>query len=262
MKQKIYQVDAFSQEPFKGNPAAVCVLEQWLSEEKMQLIAMENNLSETAFVVPMGDEYEIRWFTPLVEVDLCGHATLASAHVLFEYYNHKGKEILFQSRKKGALTVVKDKKLGLVLDFPAQQIVPIQPHDSISKAIGATPKKTIKGETDFMLVFENQAQVAALKPNFEELAKTKARGIIVTAPGKEVDFVSRFFGPACGVNEDPVTGSAHTILAPFWAETLGKKKLNALQISKRGGALHCEVKEDRVLISGHAVTYMEGEINL
>jgi PhzF family phenazine biosynthesis protein len=262
MKQKIYQIDAFSQDTFKGNPAAVCVLEQWLSEEKMQAIAMENNLSETAFVVPMGDEYEIRWFTPLVEVDLCGHATLASAHVLFEYYNHKGKEIVFQSRNKGTLKVVKEKKLGLVLNFPAQQIVPIQGQESINNALGATPVKTIKGETDFMLVFENETQIKSIRPNFTELAKTKARGIIVTAPGSEVDFVSRFFGPACGVNEDPVTGSAHTILAPFWAETLGKKKLKAQQISKRGGALHCEIKEDRVLIAGHAVTYMEGEINL
>lgn len=262
MKQKIYQIDAFTKQTFKGNPAAVCVLENWLSEEKMQTIAMENNLSETAFVLPMGDEYEIRWFTPEMEVDLCGHATLASAHVLYNFYNHKKNEIVFQSRKKGTLRVVKDKKLGLVLDFPAQQIVPIQQQDSVSKAIGAIPVKTIKGETDFMLVFENQAQIAALKPNFGELAKTKARGIIVTAPGDEVDFVSRFFGPACGVNEDPVTGSAHTILAPFWSETLGKKKLNARQISKRGGDLYCEIKNDRVLIAGHAVTYMEGEINL
>jgi len=262
MKQKIFQIDAFAAEVFKGNPAAVCVLEKWIGEDKMQAIAMENNLSETAFVVPMGDEYEIRWFTPEVEVDLCGHATLASAHVLFNEYNYKKKEIVFQSRKKGTLTVIKDKKLGLVLNFPVQQIVPIQAQDNINRALGHYPLKTIKGETDFMLVYENQAQIAALKPNFNELAKTKARGIIVTAPGDTVDFVSRFFGPACGIDEDPVTGSAHTILAPFWAETLGKKKLTAQQLSKRGGSLYCELKDDRVLIAGNAITYMEGEITI
>lgn len=262
MKQKIYQIDAFSQEIFKGNPAAVCVMEQWLPDEKMQAIAMENNLSETAFVVPFGEEYEIRWFTPIVEVDLCGHATLASAHVLFNYYNHKKNKIVFQSRNKGTLTVVKDKKLGLVLNFPAQQIVPIQEQESINNALGATPIKTIKGETDFVLVFENESQIKAISPNFGELSKTKARGIIVTAPGDQVDFVSRFFGPACGVNEDPVTGSAHTILTPYWSETLGKNKLHAHQLSKRGGDLFCELKEDRVLIAGNAVAYMEGEINI
>jgi len=174
----------------------------------------------------------------------------------------KKKEIVFQSRKKGTLTVIKDKKLGLVLNFPVQQIVPIQAQDNINRALGHHPLKTIKGETDFMLVYENQAQIAALKPNFNELAKTKARGIIVTAPGDTVDFVSRFFGPACGIDEDPVTGSAHTILAPFWAETLGKKKLTAQQLSKRGGSLYCELKDDRVLIAGNAITYMEGEITI
>ncbi len=262
MKQKIYQVDAFCSETFKGNPAAVCVMEQWLPKNIMQSIASENNLSETAFVVPIGDEYEIRWFTPAVEVALCGHATLASAYVLFTYYKHKGKEIVFQTREKGNLIVKKHKKWGFELDFPAQSVVPIQNHEELSLAIGGKPIKTIKGETDFMLVYETEDEIAALSPNFSALKNTKARGIIVTAKGNEVDFVSRFFAPGSGIDEDPVTGSAHTILTPYWANELGKTSLSAKQISARGGSLHCEIKGDRVRISGNAVPYLEGEITI
>lgn len=260
MKQKIYQVDAFCSESFKGNPAAVCVMDQWLPDELMQSIAAENNLSETAFVVPIGEEYQIRWFTPAVEVALCGHATLASAFVLFTYYKHKGKEIVFQTREKGSLKVKKHKKWGYELDFPVQMLVPIQNHDEISKAVGGNPIKTIKGETDFMLVYESEEEIAKLTPNFSALAKTKARGIIATARGKEVDFVSRFFAPGSGIDEDPVTGSAHTILTPYWSKELGKLSLSAKQISKREGALQCELKGERVLIAGNAVAYLEGEI--
>ncbi len=261
MKIKIYQIDAFSDQVFRGNPAAVCILEEWIEESTMQLIAAENNLAETAFVVPSENNYAIRWFTPQVEVDLCGHATLAAAHVLFKYYNFKPSRITFETRKSGLLKVSRNGK-KLVLDFPADSFKKVKTPDVILKALGTKPIETYKGKTDYLLIFDSQSAVEALTPNFEKLAKAGGRGVIVSARGDEVDFVSRFFGPQVGINEDSVTGSAHTTLTPYWANKLNKTVLTALQISARRGELECEWNGDRVKISGSAVTYLIGEIDI
>jgi len=261
MKIKIYQIDAFSDQVFRGNPAAVCILDNWLDESTMQLIAAENNLAETAFVVPKGRNYAIRWFTPKSEVDLCGHATLASAHVLFNYYNYKFHSIKFESMASGELLVTKDGQ-KLVLDFPADQIEKVAPPDSLLKAIGGKPIETYRGKTDFLLIFDSQSTIELLKPDFKQLSKVNTRGIIVSARGEKFDFVSRFFAPQVGIDEDPVTGSAHTTLTPYWANKLNKTKLTAQQLSKRKGELVCVWDGDRVKISGSAVTYMIGEIEI
>jgi PhzF family phenazine biosynthesis protein len=261
IKQKMYQVDAFTDVLFGGNPAAVCVLDDWFEEKVMQKIAAENNLSETSFVVKKDDHYEIRWFTPVAEVALCGHATLASAHVLFEYYNHPTNTIYLDSKYSGELSVTKNRDL-LTLDFPKDVFNEINPPESIVKAFDKAPTNVYKGKTDYMLLYEDQKDIEQSTPNFHLLKESKARGIIITSKGKNVDFVSRFFAPGCGVDEDPVTGSAHTTLTPFWSERLGKQKLSAEQISSRGGKLICELQEDRVRISGKAVTYLIGEIFL
>ena len=261
MKIKIYQIDAFSDQVFRGNPAAICILDGWIDESTMQLIAAENNLAETAFVVPLGKNYAIRWFTPKAEVDLCGHATLAAAHVLFNYYNYKSHTIRFESLASGELLVTKDGK-KLVLDFPADQIEKVAPPDSLIKAIGGKPIETYIGKTDYMLIFNSQKAVELLKPDFKRLAKVNARGIIVSARGEQVDFVSRFFAPQVGIDEDPVTGSAHTTLTPYWANKLNKTTLTAQQLSKRKGNLVCVWDGDRVKISGSAVTFMIGEIEI
>jgi len=259
MGHKIYQVDAFTPTLFGGNPAAVCILKEWLSDETMQQIASENRLSETAFTVKENGKYTIRWFTPDREVKLCGHATLATAHVLFEHLDYAGGIIEFNSLHSGALRVEKNDE-GLVLDFPADTIEEIRiPYDVI-KTLHASPVKAYKGKTDFMFVFAGRSEIEQMKPDFKLLAEMGGRGVIVTAPGVEVDFVSRFFAPQTGINEDPVTGSAHTTLTPYWAEVLGKKKLVARQVSARGGELVCEDLGDRVKIAGKAVTYMVGEI--
>lgn len=226
----------------------------------MQNIAMENNLAETAFVVRAGSEYEIRWFTPELEVDLCGHATLASAFVLFEYSDVPSNKIEFLSPRSGPLSVEKKEDGMLILDFPADEMRPIEPYDELNTAIGKEPLESWKGKTDYMLIFGSQAEIASLEPDFLLLNTVEARGVIVTAPGDEVDFVSRFFAPKAGVNEDPVTGSAHTSLTPYWAHKLGKNSLTARQISKRGGNLICENKENRVKIGGYATLYLVGEI--
>lgn len=260
MRQKIYQVDAFAQKVFEGNPAAVCILESWPEESWMQNIAMENNLAETAYVVPSGSVYEIRWFTPELEVDLCGHATLASAFVLFEYGDIQTDKIDFLSPRSGPLSVEKKEDGMLVLDFPADQMKPIEPYVELNKAIGKEPLESWKGKTDYMLIYKNQAEITSLEPDFLMLNKVEARGVIVTAPGDEVDFVSRFFAPKAGVNEDPVTGSAHTSLTPYWAQKMGKSSLTARQISRRGGNLVCENIEGRVKIGGYAALYLIGEI--
>jgi PhzF family phenazine biosynthesis protein len=258
-KIKMYQVDAFTDEVFTGNPAAVCVLEEWISDDIMQKIASENNLSETAFVVKEGDAFGIRWFTPTIEVALCGHATLATAHVLFLYYHYPAQQIEFRSRQSGEL-YVKKKDDKLTLDFPVDQIRRVEAPEELLKAFDIEPEEVFKGRTDYMLVFKNQEQVESAHPNMELLKETGARGIIITAPGDKVDFVSRFFGPGSGVDEDPVTGSAHTTLTPYWADRLGEKNLKAWQLSKRGGKLNCSLKKDRVKITGRAVTYLQGEI--
>jgi len=259
MRQKIYQIDAFTSDVFKGNPAAVCPLKEWISEELMQQIAAENNLAETAFYVRRNHFYELRWFTPETEVDLCGHATLASAYVLFNYEGEKTNRIQFYSPRSGDLFVEKKGDL-LELDFPKDHLEKVEVDASFFEGLGIESSEVHKGKTDYIVVYDSEEQIKKLKPNFAELAKIKARGIIVTAPGNRVDFVSRFFGPQVGVNEDPVTGSAHTSLIPLWAEKLGKDKLSAMQLSKRTGELQCELHGDRVKIAGQGRTYLIGEI--
>jgi len=258
-KQKMYQVDAFSDAVFGGNPAAVCVLNDWWDDELMQKIASENNLSETAFVVQRGSGYEIRWFTPTNEEALCGHATLASAHVLFTYFQHPAETISFYSRHSGNLSVFKEKDL-LTLNFPADHITKVQPPKEIVEAFEKDPLEIYKGKMDYLLLYKTQDDIEQSSPNLHILKKLNARGVIITSAGKEVDFVSRFFAPGCGVEEDPVTGSAHTTLTPFWSEKLGKKRLTAQQLSQRKGELTCELVGDRVKISGKAVTYLIGDI--
>jgi len=252
MKLHIFQADSFTSELFKGNPAAVVPLTEWLPEKMMQQIAAENNLSETAFFVPEGDRFHIRWFTPKSEVNLCGHATLAAAHVLFKELNYDSDSVEFNSRS-GILKVIQtDDKLQL--DFPADKLTERNSDPSFAEALGVSPLRTYKGRTDYLLLFESEEIIRMMKPNFHMLNQTDARGIIVTAKGKNVDFVSRFFAPGVGIDEDPVTGSAHTSLVPFWAEKLAKTEFTALQLSDRGGELWCKLSGDRVLRSGKAVT--------
>jgi PhzF family phenazine biosynthesis protein len=259
MKIPIYQVDAFSNQLFKGNPAAVCPLTEWLPDELMQNIAQENNLAETAFIVPATEGYEIRWFTPTVEVDLCGHATLASAHVVFHELGYSGDKIEFLSHRSGPLTVTK-RGSELVLDFPCDTLEQMAVEPIHSSGLSKAPRAVFKGKTDYLFVYDAEADIRALQPDFEDLKMHPVRGIIVTAPGEKVDFVSRFFGPACGVNEDPVTGSAHTTLTPYWSSVLGKTTLTALQLSQRTGSLTCTLKGDRVEIAGQSMLYLRGEI--
>ena len=259
MSQRIYQVDAFAREIFSGNPAAVCPLQQWLSDEILQNIAMENNLAETAFYVKKDDGYELRWFTPAVEVDLCGHATLAAAFVLFNFENHSENIIHFYSPRSGVLTVKKEGKL-LTLNFPTDEIKPVELSEELMNAFDIKPQFAFKGKTDYMLVFENESQVKDVIANFPAISKLKARGVIITAKGDTADFVSRFFAPAVGVNEDPVTGSAHTSLIPYWSDRLGKKNLTAIQLSSRKGYLQCRYLNDRVEIGGEGKLYLTGEI--
>jgi PhzF family phenazine biosynthesis protein len=258
--QKLYQIDAFTDKLYSGNPAAVCILENWIEDSIMQKIAMENNLAETAFAVKEGSQYIIRWFTPELEVDLCGHATLATAYVLFNYYNLYVSFIEFFSPRSGKLLVEKGKNGLLILDFPTDEIKSIKQIQVLNEAIGQNPVQTLKGKTDYLLIFNNQDEIEQLRPNFFLLNQLAARGVIVSAPGDEVDFVSRFFAPQCGVNEDPVTGSAHTSLIPYWSRALGKSKLVAKQLSKRGGDIYCEFMDNRVKIAGRAVPYLKGEI--
>lgn len=256
----IYQVDAFAENVFSGNPAAVVPLKKWLPDETMQKIALENNLSETAFFISTKKGFHIRWFTPAAEVDLCGHATLASAHVLFNHLNCSEEEILFESRS-GILRVKKKGKL-LFLNFPTSFINEVEMQEKIKESFSIAPQKCFKGKTDLMLIYNNEEDILNLKPNFQKIAESDVRGIIVTAKSLEYDFVSRFFAPAVGVNEDPVTGSAHTMLIPYWAKTLSKNKLTAKQVSSRGGILECNYLNDRVEIGGKAVTYLMGTITI
>lgn len=261
MQIPIYQVDAFSNQLFKGNPAAVCPLTEWLADELMQNIAQENNLAETAFIVPTDGGYEIRWFTPTVEVDLCGHATLASAHVVFHELGYSGDFVHFHSPRSGRLTVTKrGEEFGL--DFPCDTISQIDVDPIHNTGLSKAPKAVYKGKTDYLFVYDAEADIRELQPDFEALKIHPVRGIIVTAPGEKVDFVSRFFGPACGVNEDSVTGSAHTTLTPYWSAVLGKTTLSALQLSQRSGSLTCTLKGERVEIAGESVLYLRGEINV
>ena len=258
MKLDIYQVDAFTKEVFRGNPAAICPLESWIDAELMQKIALENNLSETAFFVKKDDVYEIRWFTPTFEIDLCGHATLASAFVIFEILQSETEIIKFHSHKSGKLSVEKKDDV-LILDFPSRPPVVCDVPQGLIEAIGKQPREILKSR-DYFLVYETEQDIANIKPNFAEILKIPTHAVIVTAKGDECDFVSRFFAPEVGVFEDPVTGSSHCNLIPFWAEKLGKTELFGKQISARGGELFCELKGDRVKIGGNAVLYLKGEI--
>ena len=257
MKIPIYQVDAFAKEPFEGNPAAVCPLDEWLPDELMQQIAMENNLSETAFFVPQDNGFRLRWFTPTTEVNLCGHATLASAHVLFEHLDYDRDTIRFNSNS-GELSVQRE-GARLVMNFPAAQLNKTETSSFLEKAVGITASECYR-DTDYLYVVETEEQVRNLNPDIRSMTKADVRGIIVTAPGEEYDFVSRFFAPNAGVDEDPVTGSAHTMLTPYWSSRLGKKKLVGRQVSRRGGMVYCHQKGDRVEISGEACTVMQGQI--
>ena len=259
MKLPIYQVDAFTSKLFAGNPAAVVPLTEWLPDTRLQAIARENNQADTAYFVAEGDHYRLRWFTPTVEVDLCGHATLAAAYVLMECLDHPGAQVDFDTRS-GRLSVKRDEGCYW-LDFPARRPVPIELETPIREGIGAVPVAALKAR-DHLLVYETQAEVAALNPNFLRMAETDHFAVIATAPGDDCDFVSRFFAPRQGINEDPVTGSAHCTLTPYWAERLGKTKLTARQISPRGGDLQCELAGDRVRIGGYGVLYLRGEIEV
>lgn len=261
MPQKLYQADAFADKAFSGNPAAICPLKEWLSDELMQQVAMENNLAETAFIVKQGEQYHIRWFTPTVEVDLCGHATLAAAYVLFDHEGHVGNSIEFYSHRSGVLPVTKEGDL-LTLNFPADDFKQVELTGDISDAFNTVPEAAFKGKTDYLLTFRNEAEIRGLKPIFDRIAKLDVRGVIVTAKGDTVDFVSRFFAPQSGVDEDPVTGSAHTTLTPYWAQQLGKKELTAMQLSQRKGHLRCRHLGNRVEISGRCRLFLIGEIYL
>lgn len=262
MRLPLYQVDAFTGELFGGNAAAVCPLERWLPDATMQAIAAENNLSETAFFVREGDGYALRWFTPSVEVDLCGHATLASGFVVMSFLEPKREAVSFRTVKAGTLTVTRDADM-LVMDFPARHATPAEAPAGLLKALGGVPRAVLRARDD-LVVYDSAAEVAALDPDFAALAKVKdCWAAIVTAPGENgVDFVSRFFAPSQGVPEDPVTGSSHCTLTPYWAERLGKTTLEARQLSRRGGALRCTLNGDQVGIAGRAVLYLEGQISV
>lgn len=257
-KATLYQIDAFTTELFGGNPAAVVLVEEWPSDEVMQKIARENNLSETAFLCRQNDEWHIRWFTPKVEVPLCGHATLASAFVLFSYIEKDAQEVAFHSKYSGLLKIKSNKGL-LQMRFPKEPFEPVTPPHELLAALEATHVNCVKG-IDYVVELESAAEVFAVDPDYRLLSTLNVRGITITAKGDDCDFVSRFFSPSFGIYEDPVTGSAHCLLAPYWSEKLGKKKLTAKQLSKRGGELQCEVTEDKVLISGSSVLYLKGEI--
>jgi PhzF family phenazine biosynthesis protein len=257
----LYQVDAFAEGPFTGNPAAVCPLEAWLPDHVMQSIAAENNLSETAFFVPEGKGFRLRWFTPTIEVDLCGHATLASAFVVFHRLRPARSSITFLTEQAGTLTVARDGDL-LALDFPSRPPAPCAMPETLVAALGQRPADLLAAR-DYLAVYDSADQVAALAPDFAALAALDRFAVIVTAPGTGgTDFVSRFFAPAQGVAEDPVTGSAHCTLIPYWAWRLGKDRLTARQLSRRGGRLSCAFNGERVTIAGRAVLYLEGTITL
>lgn len=259
MKLTIYQVDAFADKVFQGNPAAVCPLTEWLADDVMLKIAAENNLAETAFYVPKEDSFEIRWFTPNTEVDLCGHATLATAYVIRHCENYQNDVINFYSPRSGKLPVNIDGD-KFVMNFPSDHFSETPLTDELLTATNNTPVAAFKGKTDYMLVFEKQEDITTLQPNLPQIANIKARGIIVTAKGENYDFVSRFFAPAVGVNEDAVCGSAHTTLTPYWAGQLNKTELKAFQLSKRTGEVHCRLINNRVELGGTAVLYLKGEI--
>lgn len=259
MNIRIFKLDTFTNQTFAGNPAAVCPLEAWLPDELLQKISAENNLSETAFFVGTAGQYELRWFTPKTEVDLCGHATLASAFVLMQKLEPSVSVVTFQTRS-GELTV-RRRGSAYEMNFPAQPPKPVEAPNGLLAGLSHAPSQVFASE-DYFLLYESQTQIKQLVPDFEALKTIPLRGVIVTAEGDEADFVSRCFGPKVGVDEDPVTGSAHCALAPYWAEQLGKTKLTGRQLSSRGGIIGCEVLGSRVLLSGECVMYLEGQIHV
>lgn len=265
MELPIYQVDAFTSRLFGGNPAAVVPLpgNDWLPDAVMQDIAAENNLAETSFILRNGSRWKLRWFTPGLEIDLCGHATLAAAHVIFAHLDTAADQVAFDTRS-GELVVSRDRAESgmLAMDFPARPAEPCAVDSRLKQALGGKPKQVLASERDYLVVYGSEAEVAALEPDLRELWHVDRFAVIVTAPGKEVDFVSRFFAPKAGVDEDPVTGSAHCTLIPYWAARLGKQTLTARQISKRVGELACELKGARVRIAGHSVEYLRGTITI
>lgn len=260
MNIPLYQVDAFTDQVFGGNPAAVCPLKEWIDSDTMQKIAQENNLSETAFFVQKDDAFEIRWFTPKVEINLAGHPTLATAWVIYNELNHQNDKIRFVSPLSGELLIERKDQL-ICMNFPANKAIPIPTDQLLTEALGKEPSEVLKSR-DLLVIYKNQSDIEKITPDFALLAKLETFGIIISAPGETADFVSRFFAPRAGVNEDPVTGSAHTTLIPYWAEKLNKTKLNAIQISERTGKLQCEYLGNRVKISGEAKLFMKGEIIL
>lgn len=259
MKIKLYQIDAFTDELFAGNPAAVCVLESWLPDALLQSIAIENNLSETAFFIPLDDGFHLRWFTPKTEVDLCGHATLASAYVLFNLLGYAEDRIRFETRSGDLFVERRGEELAL--DFPTKMPVKCAMPDLLVAALGVEPLELYTNE-DYVALLPSEQEVRSVSPDFKTMCEIDTRGIIITAAGESVDFVSRFFAPKYGIDEDPVTGSAHCVLTPFWAQRLGKDKMTAKQVSSRGGNLVCELAGDRVLLVGSAVLYMQAEIEV
>lgn len=259
MKLTIYQIDAFAEKQFEGNPAAVVPLREWLPDRVMQAIAEENNLAETAFFVPTDDGFHIRWFTPNKEVKLCGHATLASGYVLFNILGHDEKFVSFESLS-GLLTVSKNNEM-FTLNFPAQLPICCDTPLLLSNGLGKAPTECLESD-DYLAVFASEEDVLNITPNYELLKQLNLRGVIATAPSTKYDFIVRFFAPKFGIPEDSVTGSAYTQLMPYWSSKLGKSKLNAKQVSSRGGLVFCELQGDRVLISGNAVKYLEGTIEI
>jgi PhzF family phenazine biosynthesis protein len=260
MSLTVFHVDAFTNKAFAGNPAAVCPLAAWLDDGLLQAVASENNLSETAFFVPRGDHYELRWFTPRCEVKLCGHATLASAWVLLQLLEPERSSVRFETRFSGALTVSRDNDL-LAMDFPA--LPPrncSNPPARLIEGLGRTPATVVQIEDNYFAVYEREEDVRRIRPDLRLLEQLHPAGVAITAPGENADFVSRFFAPSYGIPEDPVTGSTHCSLAPYWAERLGKTSLHARQVSERGGELWCEVRSDRVILQGNAVLTLRGEL--
>lgn len=259
MKIKLYQIDAFATKVFEGNPAAVCPLDRWLDDTTLQAIAEENNLSETAFFVPSEMGYHLRWFTPVAEIDLCGHATLAAAYVLFKILGYQNRSITFETR--GGDLVVSRNGDFVEMDFPARMPRPCAVPDALISGLGRHPIEVLAAD-DYIAIYETEEEIKSIKPNHSKLQELDLRGVVITAKGKSVDFVSRVFGPKLGIPEDPVTGSAHCELAPYWKTRLGKNKFIARQLSSRGGEVGCEVKGDRVILSGQAVEFMEAEIDI
>ncbi|MBF89248.1 MAG: isomerase [Candidatus Marinimicrobia bacterium] len=257
MRLKMFQIDAFTSEVFKGNPAAVVFMENWLEDKLLQSIAQENNLSETAFLIPKGLGYEIRWFTPCVEVELCGHATLASSHVIFSELGFSGSEIHFMS-KSGELVVWRENK-NYFMDFPAEEPFKCEAPEKMLLGLGVNPKETLKS-TDYIAVLNNEQEVEQLSLDFTKLVQLDSRGVIVTSKSNSCDFVSRCFYPKTGIDEDPVTGSAHCQLMPYWANQYKKTVLTGRQLSPRGGQIRCELKENRVVLEGKATTFFKGDI--